>query len=683
MRRFLHPSPGVFRTLALALAGLGSLDHPLAGQETTPVDILVVDQLMWENWPDPGVIAIRRPVANGDLTVNFSLSGTAVRDQDYTLTTPGTSITLPDGIREVWLTFQPLADAVAEKPEIISVTLLPGSGYTIPATTTLRSALLGLYDSGLKPGAKEATRFLWQAAFGPSSDHPRDADIVSESVERVMSIGFERWIDLQFRIKPRYHRPIIDAMIKSGKPVYWDAKMKPWWERAIGPTAVDPLRQRVAFALSQIFVISDRQETLSNQPRGMVAYYDMLVAGAFGNARDLIRNVSLHPCMGLYLSHLKNRKADPIAGTFPDENFARELMQLFTIGLWQLNPDGTPVLDDQGNPIPTYDNEDITEFARVFTGLSFGGPGGTQFWWPEENWLYPMRFWDEYHDLGSKRLLNGVVIPARSAASPDRGAAGMADIEVAIDCLFNHPNTGPFLSKQLIQRLVTSNPSPAYVGRVSAAFANNGYGVRGDMKAVIKAILLDPEARAYANLADPAYGKMREPYLRTVSLARAFNARAASRIYELSYLDEIHFQQPYSSPSVFNFFRPGYTPAGPLSDAGLVAPEFQVLNSVTSITIPNYYFNAVRWGFNRWGHEDPRMLVMPQLAPEFALWNDIPGLLRRLDLVLTGGTLDPIQHQTIREAVEAIDSDHWDWQRERIYTAIYLMSTLPESAIQR
>lgn len=683
MRRFLHSFLGVFRTLALALAGLGPLGHPLTGQETTAVDILIVDQLMWENWPDPGVVAIRRPAANGNLTVNFSLSGTAVRDLDYALTTPGNSVTLPDGVREVWLTFQPLADTVAEKPEIISVTLLPGSGYTIPATATMRSALLGLYDSGPNPGAKEATRFLWQAAFGPSSDHSRDADIVPESVERVMALGFERWIDLQFRTKPRYHRPIIDAMIKARQPVYWDAKMKPWWERAIGPTAVDPLRQRVAFALSQIFVISDRQETLSNQPRGMVAYYDMLVAGAFGNARDLIRNVALHPCMGLYLSHLKNRKADPVAGTFPDENFARELMQLFTIGLWQLNPDGTPVLDDHGNPIPTYDNEDITEFARVFTGLSFGGPGGTQFWWPEENWLYPMRLWDEYHDLGPKRLLNGVVLPARSAASPDRGAAGMADIEAAIDCLFNHPNTGPFLSKQLIQRLVTSNPSPAYVGRVSAAFANNGYGVRGDMKAVIKAILLDPEARAYSNLADPAYGKMREPYLRTVSLARAFNARAASRIYELSYLDEIHFQQPYSSPSVFNFFRPGYTPAGPLSDAGLVAPEFQVLNSVSSISVPNYYFNAVRWGFNRWGHENPRMLVMPQLAPEFALWNDIPALLRRLDLVLTGGTLDPIQHQTIREAVEAIDSDHWDWQRERIYTAIYLMSTLPESAIQR
>jgi uncharacterized protein (DUF1800 family) len=651
-------------------------------QQVTEVDVIVIDGMMWENWPDPAVVAFRRANSEGELTVNFALSGNAAREVDYTVP-DGDSITMPDGSREVWLTFHPITDPVAERTETITLTLQPGPGYALPVAAVRRSVGLSLHDSGQKPGAKEATRFLWQAAFGPSADSVSDRDIIPESVERVMSLGFERWIDLQFRTKPRLHRPMIDAMIKVRRPVYWDTKMRPWWERAIGPTAVDPLRQRVAFALSEIFVISDRLETLGAQPRGMVAYYDMLVAGAFGNARDLLRNVALHPCMGVYLSHLKNRKADPEAGTFPDENFAREVKQLFSIGLWMLNPDGTPVLDGLGNPIPAYDNEDITNFARVFTGLSFGGPRGNQFWWPEENWLSPMRMWDDYHDLEPKTLLNGVVLPARTASVPDRGTAGMADIEGAIDCLFHHPNTGPFLSKQLIQRLVTSNPSPAYVGRVAAAFANNGGGVRGDMKAVIKAILLDPEARSYSNLADAGYGKMREPYLRTVGMARAFDARSAAGVYELSYLDDIHFQQPYSSPSVFNFFRPGYSPAGILSDAGLVAPEFQVLNSISSISLPNYYFNAVRHGFNRWGHENPRMLVMPQLRAEFALWNDVPALLRRLDLVLTGGTLDPVQHQTIREAVEAINSTHWDWKRERIFTAIYLIATLPETAIQR
>jgi uncharacterized protein (DUF1800 family) len=193
---------------------------------------------------------------------------------------------------------------------------------------------------------------------------------------------------------------------------------------------------------------------------------------------------------------LKNRKADAELGTFPDENFAREIMQLFSIGLWELNQDGTPRLEG-GQMVPTYDNVAITNFARVFTGLSFGGPRGTSFWWPPEDWNNPMRMWDEMHDLEPKTLLNGLTLPARVASStPDKGTAGMADIDGAIDCLFNHPNMGPFLGYRLIQRLVTSNPSPAYVGRVSAAFANNGRGVRGDMKAVIKAVLMDPEARS-------------------------------------------------------------------------------------------------------------------------------------------------------------------------------------------
>ncbi|MCB1090601.1 MAG: DUF1800 family protein [Verrucomicrobiae bacterium] len=675
---------GLFPGLILLLCGGLSMSFLEQGsaQGLPEVDAIVVDGLMWENWPDPAVIGFRRPDGTGELTVNFSLGGTASRGIDYTVP-DGDSILFPDGVREVWLSFTPLTDSATERTETIQLNLQPGVGYLLPATVARRSVRLLLYDIGARPGAKEASRFLWQAAFGPSADSSKDGDIIPETVERVTELGFEKWIAAQFRTKPRYHRPMIDAMIKAKRPVYWDAKMRPWWERAIGPTAADPLRQRVAFALSEIFVISDRLETLSGQPRGMVSYYDMLVKHAFGNARGLLRDVALHPCMGVYLSHLKNRKADPDLGTFPDENFAREVMQLFSIGLWMLNEDGTLMLDGSGDPIPTYDNEAITNFARVFTGLSFGGSKGTQFWWPQENWISPMRMWDEYHDMDPKILLNGVVLPARSPSIPDRGTAGMADIEGAIDCLFLHPNTGPFLTKQLIQKLVTSNPSPEYVGRVSAVFADNGAGVRGDMKAVIRAVLLDPEARAYSNLASATYGKMKEPYLRTAGLARAFNARSAARVYDLSYLDDIHFQQPYSSPSVFNFFRPGYSPAGAISDAGLVAPEFQVLNSISAISLPNYYFNVVRYGFNRWGHSNPKMVVMPNLKVEMSLWNDVPALMRRLDLALTGGTLDPVQHQTIREAVEAIDSTYWDWKRERIFTAIYLISTLPEVAIQR
>ncbi|MDZ4288316.1 MAG: DUF1800 family protein, partial [Prosthecobacter sp.] len=634
-----------------------------------------------ESWPDPGVIAFRRTSISGDLTLNFTLTGTAKRDIDYTVPA-GSTVTIADGAREAWLSFAPVKDTLAEGAETIILTLKPGAGYTIPSVKAQQAITLSMANGTTKPGVKAAVRFLGQAAFGPSADS-YDGGIIPDNAQLIMSYGFDAWIEMQFRTAPKLHQPALEAMARLRQDVYWDAKLRSWWANAIGPSATDPLRQRVAFALSEIFVISDQVDSIANQPRGMANYYDMLVLGAFGNARDLLLNVSLHPCMGAYLNHLKNRKADPDAGTFPDENYAREIMQLFSIGLWMLNPDGTKMLDAEGDEIPSYDNATITSFARVFTGLSFGGLKGKEFWWPPEDWTHPMRVWDEYHDMDPKTLLNGVVLPARTASVPDKGTAGLTDIRAAVDCLFNHPNIGPFLSKQLIQRLVTSNPTPAYVGRVSAKFANNGKGVRGDMKAVIRAILLDPEARDPAQLSSTTFGKMKEPYLRTVGLARAFNARAASGVYDLGPLGELHFQQPYSSPSVFNFFRPGYSPAGPISDAGLVAPEFQILNDISAFSVPNYYYSVMRDGFNRWGHEKASWVVRPQLVLEKALYNDVPALMRRLDLVLTGGTLHPAQHQVIREAVEAINSTYWDWKNERIYMAIYLISALPEYGIQR
>ena len=686
MARFFSPCPA---RLAAALLRAVLLPALLAGvfssaAHAETVEVISIDDLVWENWNDPGVVAFRRPGSSGDLTVRFTLSGTGSRDSDYTVPA-GDSIVIPDGEREVALSFAPVVDALAERPESIVVTLQADPAYTLATDRRRHAVTLYLYAPGTKPGADEATRFLFQAGFGPSADTSSDRDMVPENVEGVMSLGIERWIDLQFRTAPGLHTPTLDAMVRARRPVYADAKMRPWWEKAIGSTARDPLRQRVAFALSELFVISDRLETLSNNPRGMTSYYDMLVKGAFGNFRDLLKGVALQPCMGAYLSHLKNRKADPSAGTFPDENFAREVMQLFSIGLWELNEDGTRKLVS-GQPVPTYDNQDISNFARVFTGLSFGGRTGTQFWWPQENWVAPMRMWDEYHDLDAKTLLNGVVLPAHppfDGNSPDLGTAGMQDLDGAIDCLFQHPNTGPFIGKQLIQRLVRSNPSPAYVQRVAQKFADNGAGVRGDMKAVIKAILLDPEARSASTLSDPNYGKMKEPYLRTMNLARAFNARSASGNWPMSYLEEIHFQQPYSSPSVFNFFRPGYTPAGPLSDASLLAPEFQILNSVSAVSMPNYHFSALRNGFNRWGDSNPRNVVLPNQRVEMSLYNDIPAMMRRLDLVLTGGTLDPIHHRMIRESTEAINDTFWEWRRERVWNAIYLICTRPEYAIQR
>ena len=299
-----------------------------------------------------------------------------------------------------------------------------------------------------------------------------------------------------------------------------------------------------------------------------------------------------------------------------------------------------------------------------------------------------MIMWDEFHDVEVKHLFHAgsnVTLPASTATDPDLGTAGMAELNAAIDILFNHPNVGPFIGKQLIQRFVTSNPSPAYVGRVAAKFANNGSGVRGDMAAVIRAILLDTEARDPAMLASANFGKIREPYLRTVNLARAFNAAAKAGTYQLSYLDQVLAQQPLSAPSVFNFFRPGYSPPGDISDAGLVAPEFQILNAITSLSTSNYYFGVIRNDFARYGESNTKNQVKANVAQEMALYRDVPALMRRLDLVLTAGTMPPEQHQIIREAVEDLNAENgsYQWQLERIYTAIYLISTSPEFAVLR
>ncbi|RYD48106.1 MAG: DUF1800 family protein, partial [Verrucomicrobiaceae bacterium] len=472
-----------------------------------------------------------------------------------------------------------------------------------------------------------------------------------------------------------------------------------WWNRALGTQAIypggppaqyDPVRQRVAYSLSQIFVVSDRPEVLAVEPRGMANYHDMLVRNSLGNFRTLLFDVATHPVMGFYLSHVKNKKGNPATNTFPDENFAREVMQLFSIGLWELNPDGTRKVDSlTGKPIPTYTNVDITNFARVFTGLSYGPLSETNFdVYPNPpKWIVPLRGHDAQHDLAAKTLLRGATTPARTASSPDVGTATMLDVNAAIDNLFNHPNVGPFIGRQLIQRMVTSNPSPAYIGRVSAAFADNGSGVRGDMEAVIRAILLDPEARDGAKLADPHWGKPREPFLRCVNYARAFNARSSGvDFYQVSQFNFDQQQQPYNSPSVFNFYLPNYLPPGPVGEAGLVAPEFQILNATTAVSSPNYFYNSIQSrDLHRWGTADPNRTVRPNFTQEAALaTTDVDTLIRRLDLHLTCGSLSPQEFQSIGEALRRLTPGNpWNWDVERVNLAVYLILTSPEFCILR
>jgi uncharacterized protein (DUF1800 family) len=672
------------------------------------INISAIDPRLNERWPDPGVVAFRRNGGIGPVTLHFAISGTATPGTDYSVSNT-TNIYLPPGARETWLEFKPIADNDDSEPtETIIVTLLPGTGYTLGTNTTATLTLENqTATSGV--GAKEAARFLIQAAFGPNQDSPDDPDDIPENVEEVMALGIEGWIDDQFTRPVGRIQPFVDWAIPQAAKLqlYGDIKEYSWWSRAMevpklrpddtSTILTDPLRQRLAFALSQIMVVSDRLEDLAVEPRGMANYYDVLVNNAFGNYGDLLLEVALHPCMGLYLSDLGNKKADPVHQVYPDENFAREIMQLFTIGLWELNPDGTRKLDPEGQPIPTYDNHDITELARVFTGLAFGGTNANFGLWPRD-FTQPMKMWDAYHDCDAKTLLGGLQLPSRTSSAGNQGLAGMADVRAAVANLFNHPNVGPFIGTQLIQRFVTSNPSPQYVSRVSAVFADNGQGVRGDLKAVIKAILLDPEARDGAKMSDPHFGKMREPFLRFVNFARAFNAASPSGLYILDQFDLDHMEEPMSAPSVFNFFMPNYRPPGALTEQNLLAPEFQIVNASSVIAAFNHYWNSILGDLHRWGAGSANYSVklnldqeMKMVVPANVISQDVPNvqpfdpdpLIRRLDLVLTGGQLSPRQFQIIRETLERLPRPNWQWHREYLRVAIYLVITSPEFSIMK
>ena len=669
------------------------------------VTVGLVDGDLREDWPDRGVIAIRRSGGVKPVTVNLQITGTAIRSGDYT-TVSGNQITLPLGAREAWIEFSPISDTDVEGPETISVAVTAGSGYVVG---TQSAATVNINDASALPSAKAAARFLIQAAFGPDQDSPADGDEIPENVEEVMSIGFDAWITDQLARPAGYIQPWVDWVAEQstlpGFDLHGNWKQFSWWGRAMGspklrPDALtmqlpDPLRQRVAFALSEIVVAGDRPEAFAGQQRGFAHFYDLMIEHAFGNYRDLLYDVAIHPVMGTYLSHLNNQKANPTANTYPDENFAREIMQLFSIGLWQLNQDGSRLLDAQDQPIPTYSNADITELARVFTGMTFADKN-----FPGTNgdFTQPMRMVDAYHDFGSKSILGGQIIPARTPDPMNPGVEGLKDVSDAVDILFNHPSIAPFISKQLIQRTVTSNPSPDYISRVAAAFINNGSGVRGDMKAVVRAILLDAEARDPAMMDVPSFGKLREPFLRVVNFARAFNAYSDSGHYALDQFNLDHLQDPMNSPSVFNFFLPAHSPPGPITQSGLVAPEFQIINASTAITGPNYFWNAIEGDLHRWGHGNSAYVVrlnsvveLAMVVPAAQINADVPAgpaldpdpLIRRLDLALTGGTLTPRQFQTIREAVLRISPGSWEWHRQRLRMAIYLIVTSADFNVLR
>jgi uncharacterized protein (DUF1800 family) len=406
-----------------------------------------------------------------------------------------------------------------------------------------------------------AARLLDQATFGPSL----------ASINQVQSIGVDAWIMQQFNTPDtplaNIPTPLPAVCLSANTPT--NCEESEWWQTVL--TGPDQLRQRVAFALSEIFVISSDTDNATT----ITYYHNSLAQDAFTNFYTVMHDVTVSPGIGAYLNMLNSNKAP--TGEIPNENYARELMQLFTIGLNTLNADGTLQLDGSGNPIPTYTQSQVQEFAAAYTGWTYATASGgvpTKFPNNTPNYLAPMVAVESAHDSTAKTLLNGTVLPA--------GQTAEEDLQGALTNIFNHPNIGPFVCKQLIQHLVTSKPSPAYVARVSAVFANNGSGVRGDMQAVIRAILEDPEARAGDTDATYDGGHLREPMLWMTNFMRAVgftNTDANGSYFSLSNYSNNLSERPYRSGSVFNFFPPSYV----IPQTTLTAPEFDLENSATAI----------------------------------------------------------------------------------------------------
>ncbi len=565
----------------------------------------------------------------------------------------------------------------------------------------------------------DAARFLNQATFGPT---------LEEINALVASGSREAWLDSQLAMAPTHLSPKLETLWLNSCPGngsggYYTSKDQvidrslpeelraaAWWDAVLNGN--DQLRQRVAFALTEIFVVSSIGPNYQRS-FGLADYYDVLLDNAFGNYRDLLKDVTLHPMMGVYLSMLRNEQADEARNIRPDENYAREILQLFSIGVYQLNLDGSTINDANGNPLPSYNQEIIQEFAKVFTGWNYNntGPSGDDD--PNDD-IYPWRIdvdngvttapmiaWEDYHDnTHTKTLFNNLVLqPGRTAEQ---------DLDDALDNIFDHPNVGPFISKRLIQRLTTSNPTPGYIARVAAVF-NNSAGERGNLGAVVKAILMDTEAQTgTATVAH--FGKLREPLLRLSHLRRSLGVRPVTKtgtfwaqeappgsehyeivdcgrpsydIYRMNTSANTAFGQGYlQSPSVFNFFLPDYAPPGVTSDAALVAPEFQI---VTENTMANLS-NEIGFELFTTPNSAPNQgIVTIETADETALAGDLNALLDHLNLLLLNDRMSIGLRNIIMThlTTSSFPSDDVARRTAQAKDAIMLIVSSPEYLIQK
>ncbi|MCC7200552.1 MAG: DUF1800 domain-containing protein [Gammaproteobacteria bacterium] len=539
----------------------------------------------------------------------------------------------------------------------------------------------------------QAYDFLNQASFGATE----------AEAARLISLGdstnaYARWIDAELAKPASRQLPAVEAAFPNPVPAGFNVgslnapRVEKWFDNALhGP---DQLRQRVAWALSQIMVVS-QVGALQNTPFATTDFYDMLVRNALGDYRTLMQEVTLHPAMGVYLSMLGNQKA--VAGTNlrPDENYAREMMQLFSIGLVELNQDGTVRRDASNQPIPTYSQPVIEGFARVFTGWKWACPSTA----PNctfantrvqlgpvagYNQVRPMQLYPEQHETGAKQILSYPSVLLANGTIP-AGQSGEKDLADALDNVTNHPNVAPFISKQLIQKLVTSNPSPAYVSRVAAKFSNDGSGRRGNLEAVVRAILLDPEARNGATAATA--GKVKEPLLRLTQFWRAYDAKSASGRVAAQRnfaggVTAVFGQGPGQSPSVFNFFSPFYAPPGEISDQGLVAPELQLATEYLNTQVTNFFtVQAFLRTTAQTGLNADDMVI--DTRAETAVAGDSEALVNLVADKLLGGAsrMSPTLKAQVKAQVDRTPSG--TSPATRVGEAIYLVVTSPEYMLQR
>ncbi len=489
--------------------------------------------------------------------------------------------------------------------------------------------------SVVDPETTAAFRLLRQATWGP---RPGDVDHVKE-------VGAETFLNEQFAAPASiYPTTLFDQPVEMAQEHFMHLAL----------TGSDQLRQRVAWALHKIWVVSAVEV---DSPSGIVTYHQALLNGAFGNYRDLMRTITLNPAMGSYLNMLNNR-SEQVTGVPANENYAREIMQLFTIGIPQLNPNGTPIVDASGAPVPAYTEADVKALARIFTGWTFGDGSATTI--PRrlarENYRVPMEAVPAYHDVTEKMFL-GRQFPAGQSASDD--------LEQALDTLFNHPNMAPFVSRQLIQQLVTSNPSPGYVADIAAVFS----GSHGDIASVVRAILTHPEA----GITTATSGKLAEPVLFAVSMLRAFDAQVTDHPFMADKTEEMG-QKVFYPPSVFSYFSPGYRVRGTVGPTGqpLGGPEFQILTSVTSLVRANFAASLIAGYFGSNATFDR--------TPFTSRARDAAVLVDYCSLTFMGGRLTPTERSEIIAAVRVTPVENVG---ERARTALYLTLVIAGSQVDR